>query len=205
MGWNYLSIPKLQRFLRWSLGTLKKFRPTHYNGCDYLSMLGLKLIHDGKRAYCSLPTWPPAVKQCAIFHIAVSISHVPALQLPDTGTTFTHYICSQSWCTPTRIMVMIKLYGYTLNCTSVYSVSYFIQILNDPRSNSWISLILLYDSLYITTRCVVANKTYPSDTHVKLNSLEISFVYTIRCSNPVVLFLNFTQHGGVPYAKFESD
>ena len=27
----------------------KKFYPTNYNGCDYLSMLGLKLIHVSKR------------------------------------------------------------------------------------------------------------------------------------------------------------
>ena len=42
MGWNYLSIPKLQRLHRWSLGMDKLFHPTHYKGCNYLSMLGLK-------------------------------------------------------------------------------------------------------------------------------------------------------------------
>ena len=44
MGWNYLSIPKLQRCNRWSLGMDKLFHSTLYNGCDYISMLGLKLI-----------------------------------------------------------------------------------------------------------------------------------------------------------------
>ena len=43
MGWNYLSIPKLQRLHRWSLGMDKLFHPTLYNECNYLSMLGLKL------------------------------------------------------------------------------------------------------------------------------------------------------------------
>ena len=41
MGWNYLSIPKLQRLHRWSLGMGKKFHPTFYNGSNCISMLGL--------------------------------------------------------------------------------------------------------------------------------------------------------------------
>ena len=42
---NNLSIPKLQRYNRWSLGMDKKFHPTFHWARDYLSMLGLKLIH----------------------------------------------------------------------------------------------------------------------------------------------------------------
>ena len=49
MGWNYLSIPKLQRCNRWSLGMDKQFYPTLLWACDYLSMLGSKLIHVSKR------------------------------------------------------------------------------------------------------------------------------------------------------------
>ena len=52
MRWYYLSILKLQRLHRWSLGMDKKFHPTHYNRCNYLSMLGLKLIHVSKRGHC---------------------------------------------------------------------------------------------------------------------------------------------------------
>ena len=33
---------------RWCLGMDKEFHPTCYNGCNYLSMLGLKLIHIGE-------------------------------------------------------------------------------------------------------------------------------------------------------------
>ena len=51
MGWNYLSIPKLQRCNRWSLGMDKLFHPTLYMACDYVSMLGLKLNHVSKRGY----------------------------------------------------------------------------------------------------------------------------------------------------------
>ena len=49
MGWNYLPIPKLQPLHRWSLGMDRLFHPTHYNGCNYLSMLGFKLNHVSKR------------------------------------------------------------------------------------------------------------------------------------------------------------
>ena len=45
MGWNYLSIPKLQRCNRWSLGMDKYFHHTFYQACDYLSMLGLTLLN----------------------------------------------------------------------------------------------------------------------------------------------------------------
>ena len=57
MGWNYLPIPKLQRLHRWSLWMDKKVRPTLYNGCNDLSMLGLKLIHVCKGAPGSHPKW----------------------------------------------------------------------------------------------------------------------------------------------------
>ena len=53
MGWNYLFIPKLQRFNRWSLGMDKYFNPTLYWACDYLYMLGLKLNHVSKRSHWS--------------------------------------------------------------------------------------------------------------------------------------------------------
>ena len=49
VGRNYLSIPKLQRLHRWSLGMDKQFHPTLYSGCNFLSMLGIKLIHVSKR------------------------------------------------------------------------------------------------------------------------------------------------------------
>ena len=48
MGWNYLSIPKLQWYNRWSLGMDALFNPTLYDSCNYFSMLGLKLIHVDK-------------------------------------------------------------------------------------------------------------------------------------------------------------
>ena len=49
MGWNNLSIPQLHRLDRWRLGMDKYFHPTHYNGCNFSSMLGLKVIHVSKR------------------------------------------------------------------------------------------------------------------------------------------------------------
>ena len=49
LGWNHLSIPKLQRCLR----TDKEFHSNLYWACDYLFILGVKLIHAGKRGPCS--------------------------------------------------------------------------------------------------------------------------------------------------------
>ena len=51
MGWHYLSIPKLQRCNRWSWGMDELFHPTFHWACDYLSMLGLKLINVSKRGH----------------------------------------------------------------------------------------------------------------------------------------------------------
>ena len=52
MGWNYLSIPKLQRLHRLSLGMDKLFHPTLSNRCNELSMPGLKLNHVSKSGQC---------------------------------------------------------------------------------------------------------------------------------------------------------
>ena len=49
MGWNYQFIPKLQRLHRWNLGMDKYFQHTVYSACDYLSLLGLNLVHVSKR------------------------------------------------------------------------------------------------------------------------------------------------------------
>ena len=49
MGCNYLSLPKHQRCNRWSLEMDKWFHPTLYNGCNHLSLPGLKWIHVNER------------------------------------------------------------------------------------------------------------------------------------------------------------
>ena len=54
-GFNYLSIPNLQWCNRWSLGMDKLFHPPLYNGYNYLSILGLQLIH--------ICEWGPSRKQ----------------------------------------------------------------------------------------------------------------------------------------------
>ena len=42
---HYFSIPKLQGLHRWSLTVGKWFHPALNNGCNFSSMLGLKVIH----------------------------------------------------------------------------------------------------------------------------------------------------------------
>ena len=51
LGWNCLFIPKLQRLHRWCFGMDEWFHPTLYNECNYLWMLGLKLIRVSKRGH----------------------------------------------------------------------------------------------------------------------------------------------------------
>ena len=48
MNWNLSSTTELQRLHRWSYGINRK-NPTLYNGCNYVSILGLKSIHVSKR------------------------------------------------------------------------------------------------------------------------------------------------------------
>ena len=56
MGWNFLSIPKLQRLHRWSLGNKRNFTPQFIMDYlwlldDYLSILWLKLCHVSKSGH----------------------------------------------------------------------------------------------------------------------------------------------------------
>ena len=69
MRWNYVSIPKLQRCNRWSLGMDKYLHTTLYNGCNYLSMLGLKLNHVSKRGPCGL--W--ATRKSAGLNLTITV------------------------------------------------------------------------------------------------------------------------------------
>ena len=92
MGWNYLSISKLQRLHCWSLGMDKLFHPTVYNGCNYLSMLGLKLNQVSKRGpWCQ---WP--LQHGSIWHdIACSTAvtetnHKPEFKL-IIGTSYLYF------------------------------------------------------------------------------------------------------------------
>ena len=49
VGWNYLSIPKLQRCNRWSLGLDNWLHATLYWTCDYVFMMGLNLNSVSKK------------------------------------------------------------------------------------------------------------------------------------------------------------
>ena len=74
MRWNYLSITKVQRWNRWSLGMYEQFHPTLYWLCAYLYMMGIKLIHVSKgatsgHAYCICRIWSSKLVDVAVrFH-----------------------------------------------------------------------------------------------------------------------------------------
>ena len=54
MGWNYLSIPNLQGAIVEVWDWISNFIPYFFWACDYLSMLGLKLIRVSKIQYWKL-------------------------------------------------------------------------------------------------------------------------------------------------------
>ena len=54
VGLHYIYMPKLQWCNRWSLGKDKEFQTILYNGCNYVSMQGLKLSHNNKRGHWSV-------------------------------------------------------------------------------------------------------------------------------------------------------
>ena len=64
MVWNYLYNPKLQRLHRWRLRKDNLRHTTLYNGYNWLSVLGLKLIHVSERGTGIIqysPCIPPTV------------------------------------------------------------------------------------------------------------------------------------------------
>ena len=70
VGWNFLSIHKLHWCNRWSLWMDKKFLPTLYWTCDYVSMLGLKSNHVSKNQLCC-----QIICQQSIFSLPVICCH----------------------------------------------------------------------------------------------------------------------------------
>ena len=111
MGWNYLCNPKLQRWHCWSLGMDKLFYPTLYNGCNYLSMLGLKSNHVSKRGH--------GTKLCTYFMCRTVVDtkmwkfHCNAISKTDglssgTGSTILHILQYSVWNPPKDINVKMS-------------------------------------------------------------------------------------------------
>ena len=112
-GMNHLPIQPLHR---WSLGMDKWFLLTFYNGCDYLSMLGLKLIHVRKRAprkqiipyvllfFCLVLSYIMRgnnVHLTQIWHLSGCISH--GMQCTSSNFTLNFYLAH--WGRVTHICV----------------------------------------------------------------------------------------------------
>ena len=124
---HYLSIPKLQRFHRWSLGMDNYFHPTPSNGCNYLSKLWLNLIHVSKMS----PSWSRSNlwHQFPLHHLwrfwmhCVSkltrrqIWHVSSLVTPHTFDCMAHSI------TPTRVKDKQLRQIRQLRCQMMYHLS----------------------------------------------------------------------------------
>ena len=82
---QFLSIFKLQRLHCWSLGMDKKFHPTRYQACDYLSMLGLKLTMLVKGA--------PVFNDIVLFHL---MTHGPKGTKPLITCNDIHFVQIES-------------------------------------------------------------------------------------------------------------
>ena len=88
MGLNYLSILNC-----WSLGMDKKFHPTLYNECNYLCMLGLKLIIvSKKRSKVILHTFSKIIS-CNYKTIHYTIMYIFHVSYCIWYITYTHTLC----------------------------------------------------------------------------------------------------------------
>ena len=134
---NYLSIPKPQRFNRWSLGMDMWFHPTLYIGCDYLSLRGLRSNHVSKRG-------PRPV--CNPYTVGVHKAHTISYWYAHNNL-ITDWIQSRAW-----HQTVIKCYNRFI-CLNPLAVSYrqfiprkctrFVFVLFGNRCRSIVQLRLL--------------------------------------------------------------
>ena len=74
MGWNYLSIPKLQWIHRWGLEMDTSFHPVRYDWCNYLAILGwLNLHHVSKTCSWSVAVIPGVLGVAAVVVSSASV------------------------------------------------------------------------------------------------------------------------------------
>ena len=92
-GINYLSIPKLQRCNRWSLGMDKHFYPTLCNGCYYLSIVGLTLSHVSKNSHGSEHSQKYLRMQIFIAYILEHFTCIHSMKMYIAQIIYTPHIC----------------------------------------------------------------------------------------------------------------
>ena len=130
MGWHYLSIPKLQRLHHWSL-RMDKFHPTFYNGCDYISMLGFKLIHVDKTGHW----WKAWVCPVHFLH-QYQLSHVQWYNLVNVlQNAYSRHPIDNFWGQCLRSMIMyatltmlIQDLTFPVKTVLIYCVTMLIKI-----------------------------------------------------------------------------
>ena len=93
MGWNYLSISKLQRLHRWNLAVDRSFHHTIDSGCNYFSKLGLKLIHVSKRH-----PWKLQETSRLVSTVATNVLVLKVLKLQHIQYSFNTYRILSSLC-----------------------------------------------------------------------------------------------------------
>ena len=122
MGRNYLSIPKLQRCNRWSLGMDKQFHPALFWACNYLSMLGLKLNHVSKRGHWSKWTFG-ATQDCGIFEARTILSSHQLLIIPTSNLNSN--VMKYKWLEHFIVDTKLRVRNGLFVCLSIWSRCWF--------------------------------------------------------------------------------
>ena len=113
VGWNYLSIPKLQLFHCWSFGMDRSLHPTLYRTCNYLSILGLKFIHVSKRG-----------PRCLLWVLSRKSSiYVIRLNVDVSCSAPTHSLRTLTWAKWATLMNDGMLVAKVVSCLSSDMIS----------------------------------------------------------------------------------
>ena len=193
MGLNYLSIPKLQRCNRWSLGMDKLFQATLYQACNYLSMLGLKLNHVSKRGH-RWPTTNATNAHGVKRRTFLSVYYVDSIyyrmlvgnyKLINKNSRRMHNLQfdvstqrSSAWKYPA--MDMLRSFIYLINHSHTHRL--FI-VSAATTTNSWINFDLDQSDVTIIGTDVFPKWHVVSLGHNDLNCCEYDFSETSSCEH----------------------
>ena len=172
MGWHYLSIPKLQRCNRWSLGMDTLFHPTHYNGCNYLSVLRLKLIHVIKGANGVV---------LDILSNPELFRRLPCLPLKFSMSAYILY-CTYTWAS--LHLVIIKRERLDRPVTHGHLAFYKLNINSVVMCDKWIS-----NSIY---RVCTTKSSFNSNRLYNCTLFRIKGITLLSCHIKLLLLITMT-------------
>ena len=186
MGWSYISIPKLQWWSLWSLGMDKWFHPTHFWECDYLSMLGLKLIHVRKKG-------PPGSDTKPWWRFFSNLSR----QLHKIGL-YNYMLLSSirqfpSWVVPTEVVIVFASIQVAYICAlidwTVWTIILFVIALQGwyylkqtAIRPGWSRIGLVVSIINVAIVDPTGGLTVISGHYNKCHSLQHKHIYNHHCA-----------------------